>query len=287
MNGVGPVPLTLRKLHGAGNDFLVLVDLGEAWPDAGALARALCDRHAGLGADGLLRLLPPLAGGDLRMELHNADGSLAATSGNGLRCCALAALDAGLVRGPSLQVETAAGVRHVEIRSVGDRDAEIAVEMGTVHLAAEDLPAVPPPAARGRRGDVGNPHLVLATTRLAGVDVAAIGRRFDADEPGGLNVEIVAPAVDGIELAVWERGAGLTLACGSGSCVAAAAARLWELCGDTVTVHNPGGDLRVELAGEPLAPRAVLSGPTSRVATIDVAAALPLLVGTRDGEAVA
>jgi diaminopimelate epimerase len=275
MTGVGAV-LELAKLHGAGNDFLVLADLDEDRPFGPALARALCDRHAGIGADGLLRLLPPRAGGDVRMELRNADGSSAETSGNGLRCLVLVAVDLGLAGPGRVRVETAAGMREVEVRSVDEAGADIAVDMGTVRLSPEE-PDAPVPGWRCRRADVGNPHLVLAAPSRAGVDVAGVGRALDEGTPGGVNVEVIAlPAdagerLDAIELLVWERGAGVTLACGSGSCAAAAAARCWRMSGDDVVVRNPGGDLRVELSGpDREAPRAVLSGPTSRVARISV-----------------
>jgi diaminopimelate epimerase len=277
MTGVGAAPIELAKLHGAGNDFLVVVDPEGDRPVGPALARALCDRHTGIGADGVLRLLRPCEGGDVRMELRNADGSAAETSGNGLRCLVLAAVDAGLVGVGLVRVETVAGMRDVEVRSVDGAGADIAVDMGIVRLAAADLADVPVAGWRGRLADVGNPHLVLAAPSLADVDVARVGRQLDADAAGGLNVEVIAVPPDAgrpagvLDLLVWERGAGVTLACGSGSCAAAAAAALWGLSGGSVLVRNPGGELRVELSGaDPAAPRAVLSGPTVRVARLTV-----------------
>lgn len=265
-------PLTLAKLHGAGNDFLVVIDPDGVRPIGAALARALCDRHRGVGADGVLRALAPTDGGDLRMELHNADGSVAETSGNGLRCLALAALEAGMVAGERLAVETSAGVRQVEVRGRTAGAADIAVGMGTVELAAGD--ADPPgPGWRARRASVGNPHLVILVPAVEGFPVAEVGKRIDSAEPGGMNVEVIGPPATAglLDLVVWERGAGVTLACGSGSCAAAAAARLWGLCDDSVTVSNPGGELFVELSGaDPLAPQAVLSGPARHVATVTV-----------------
>lgn len=255
---------TFEKLHGAGNDFLVLIDSEDAHRLAPELVRALCDRRIGVGADGVIRALPPRAGGDLRMELQNADGSRAETSGNGLRCLVLAALRAGMVSGDVIRVETDAGVRQVDV----DGD-DIAVEMGEVVLASEDvtLPGLPA-EVRARRADVGNPHIVIWGNSL---DILELGPRLDSAEPGGVNVELIDPAEGGgIDLVVWERGAGETLACGSGSCAAAAAARAWGLVGDSVVVHNPGGDLRVDLSGDLLRPSAKLSGPTSYVATIKV-----------------
>lgn len=286
MTAVSWPQLVLRKLHGAGNDFLVLVGPVLVEPDAGDealplpapdLARVLCDRHRGLGADGLVRVLPPREGGDLRMELHNADGSRAETSGNGLRCLALAAVDAGVVAAGTVRVETAVGVRELEVRGVGPQGADIAVDMGTVRVAAQDGPEPPRPGWRARRADAGNPHVVIAAPGLDHVSVAALGAPIDAAEPAGANVEIVAVGEpDVLDLLVWERGSGVTRACGSGSCAAAAVGRIFGLCGDAVVVRNPGGELRVELSGpDPLAPRAVLSGPTTRVATLHVTLEAP------------
>lgn len=281
MTAVSWPQLALRKLHGAGNDFLVLVGpdlVEEGLPlPAPDLSRALCDRHRGLGADGLVRVLPPREGGDLRMELHNADGSPAETSGNGLRCLALAAVDAGVVAAGHIRVETAAGVREVEVRAVGPGGADIAVDMGVVRVAAADGPEPPVVGWRARRADAGNPHVVLAAPSLDGVSVAAVGAPLDAAEPAGANVEVVAASEPGaLDLLVWERGSGITQACGSGSCAAAAVGRIFGLCGDAVAVRNPGGELRVELSGpDLLAPRAVLSGPTTRVATMQVTLEAP------------
>jgi tRNA dimethylallyltransferase len=266
--------LTLEKLHGAGNDFLVLIDPDDVHPVGAELARALCDRRTGIGADGLIRALPPLAGGDLRMELRNSDGGLAETSGNGLRCLVLAALRAGMVSGGSIAVETEAGISRV---ATGSGDGNMSVDMGEVELGHADFTpdgVALPAGSRVRAASVGNPHVVIAVDSLDGIDLAGIGSALEESTPGGVNVEIVAPAAGAgdsvIDLAVWERGAGATLACGSGSCAAAAAVRAWGLAGDTVVVRNPGGDLTVELSGDALRPQATLSGPAQHVATLTV-----------------
>ena len=126
--------LRLSKHHGAGNDFLVLVDREEASPIDAAFARALCDRRYGIGADGVIRVLEGRNGADLVMELRNSDGGEAEMSGNGVRCLAQAAVDAGLVEGPVFTVLTAAGVRGVEYH---DGTATASVEMGVVTLGDE------------------------------------------------------------------------------------------------------------------------------------------------------
>ncbi len=275
----GPGTLELTKHHGAGNDFLVLVDRDGTRPITAELTRTLCDRHTGIGADGLIRVTPD-RGADLVMELRNADGRTAEMSGNGMRALAQAAVDAGLVVPPTFTVSTEAGVRTVTF-TPGERpgEARASVEMGRVDLGAELDPPVP--NSRVRLVSTGNPHLVrLAPTDPATLPLVEIGEAAQEAHPPGINVECIAVGpVDGeLVLRVYERGVGETLACGTGSVAAAAAARAWGLVGDTVAVHNPGGTLEVRL-GEREDDPAVLSGPVRRVATVLIdAAALPLAV---------
>ncbi len=285
--------LTLVKYQGLGNDFLVALDgrgldaaarvHGDRTPagadHVGELARALCERHTGVGADGLLVLRPAVSGGDVRMELRNADGGRAETSGNGLRCFALATLEAGLVPGPEVAVETDAGVRRAVLRR---RDrfgaAEISVEMGRLRVlplspvADVSLPGSAALAWPAWFVDAGNPHLVLLAPSMEGVDIAEVGPRLEKMRPGGQNVEIVVQEPGGeLSLVVWERGAGATLACGSGSVAAAAALRAAGMSADRVLVHNPGGTAEVVVSGDdPHAVLATLAGPARRVAEIQV-----------------
>jgi len=292
-------PLALAKHEGAGNDFLVLVDPERSWVVDAGLARALCHRHQGIGADGLLRVGAGRDGADVSMELWNADGSMAEMSGNGIRCLVQAAVDAGLASPPEIAVSTAAGVRAVtyhpglldgEHPAVGAGDSSAgkawagkawageawageawaSVDMGPVRLGPER-----PQRASGYRGrevDAGNPHVVLYAPELPDTsEVADIGARIEAGTPGGVNVEFVAPGESGDELVlrVWERGVGETLACGTGSCAAAAAVRDWGLVGDRVLVRNPGGTLEV-LFGDRSAGSVLLAGPVRRVARVMV-----------------
>jgi diaminopimelate epimerase len=225
----------LRKYHGLGNDFLVLVDADGKQPVDAALARAVCDRHRGAGADGFIRVTAD----PLTMELYNADGSRAETSGNGLRCLARAVVDTGLEDGPQLTAVTDAGSRRLVLHD----DGQVSVEMGTVRWDGDLV-------------DLGNPHLVVFVDDLAKVDE---GR-------DGLNVEYVVtgPGPDELTMRVFERGVGETLACGSGACAAAAVAHERGLVGERVTVHQPGGDVRVELA-DPI----VLTGPVEYVCDVE------------------
>jgi diaminopimelate epimerase len=258
--------LQMTKHHGAGNDFLVVVDVEDRRRMAPELVRALCDRRFGIGADGVIRVVAGREGADLSMDLHNADGSEAEMSGNGIRCLAQAAVDAGLVTPPQFTVWTPAGVRTIDYRT-GDAfgEADASVDMGKAELG----PDQPQQFAdrRARTVDMGNPHLVLLGPDPAGVDVAEIGSRLQGVHPGGINVEFIAIGATPEDLAfrVWERGVGETRACGTGSCAAAAAARSWGLVGDRVRVHNPGGTLLVTLDSDGIR----LAGPVRKVADIE------------------
>jgi diaminopimelate epimerase len=232
------------------------------------LARAACDRHRGFGADGLLRAGPGSGTVAMTFELRNADGSEAEMSGNGLRCLAHAAIDAGAVPagpGDSFGVLTPAGVREVAVRELRPGWMWASTEMGEPKVTGE------PEVCNVGRGqafvDVGNPHLVVLGGDPAQVDVASLGAALSAElgaATGGINVEFVAlgPGRDELTMRVWERGACETLACGTGSVAATAALRSWGKVGPKVTVRQPGGDVEVELRPDGVA---VLTGPSRRV----------------------
>ena len=259
--------LQLTKHHGAGNDFLVVVDIEDRHRMAPELVRALCHRRFGIGADGVIRILTGREGSDLSMDLRNADGSEAEMSGNGIRCLAQAAVDAGLVAPPDFSVWTPGGIRTVEYRT-GDAvgAGEASVDMGKAELGPDQAQQFAD--RRARTVDMGNPHLVLFGPDPTGVDVAEIGSRLQGVHPGGINVEFISvgPTPDDLDLRVWERGVGETQACGTGSCAAAAAARSWGMVSDRVRVHNPGGTLDVTLDPDGIR----LAGPVRKVADIEV-----------------
>ena len=236
--------LTLAKLHALGNDFLVLIDGRGDQPADAELARALCDRTRGVGADGLIRSTLR-ADGSATMELYNADGSRAEMSGNGISCLAQALSDAGLASGEEIVVETDAGRRTVRLEG-----GRATVDMGDVVLKEE---------GDGFLVDVGNPHLVL---KDEGQDLEALGRAHP-----DLNVELVLPAGGGeIVMRVHERGVGVTDACGTGAVASAAAGREWGLSGDRTVVRQPGGHAEVDLSG----PTATLTVPVVHIARVEV-----------------
>ena len=261
--------LTLYKYEGLGNDFLVLVDPSRALDFGPDFAKALCDRHLGVGADGLLRLSSPSHGGDLFMELRNADGSIAETSGNGLRCAVLAGYHEKMIDTEQVVVETIVGTSRVEILSMDEIGrGEVRVVMGQAVVVRDETADMSTRTAY--RVSIGNPHLVLIATKDDGMDVRSIGPDLEISVPGGQNVELVTLTGDRslINIDTWERGAGYTLACGTGSCASAAAAHLSGLVESFVTVHNPGGDVAIELSGPQDTPEVILTGAARRIFSI-------------------
>jgi diaminopimelate epimerase len=269
MASVGNGTLRLSKHEGAGNDFLVLLDPSDQIRLSPAEVRGLCDRRRGVGADGVIRVGPGDGRATVSMELHNADGGIAETSGNGLRCLAQAAVDGAVVTPPRFTVATGAGVATIDYEaSDSPGSARATVDMGAVRLVGPASTAGGRPA---QRADTGNPHLVVRCEDPAAIDLPVLGPELAADYPEGINVEFVAagPGPDEITMRVWERGVGETWACGSGSCAAAAVARAWGLVGANVRVRNPGGTLEVSL-GEKDGDPVLLGGPVRRVADVVV-----------------
>jgi diaminopimelate epimerase len=259
--------LLLTKYEAIGNDFLIVFDGACSLAITPDLIAQLCDRHRGIGADGVIQLRPTSNG--LAMVLQNADGSPAETSGNGLRCAALAAFDAGVATGRSIVITTVVGPRRAELISRDGAYGELSVDMGHVSVQRTSSPVA---GKEGFRADVGNPHLVLLGDRSDDVDLEVLGPELEQAWPGGQNIEVISVSgTDELDLVVFERGAGMTEACGTGSCAAAAAARLAGVVGDVVTVRNPGGSLIVELGPANEHAAAVrLSGPARRVAEVNV-----------------
>ncbi len=276
--------MQLTKHHGLANDFLVVLDEvnGRGLVIDGDLAVRLCDRRTGVGADGLIhgQLPPPDANGgspagvDVVMHLFNADGSRAEMSGNGIRCLGQALATARDVHEAVLHVATDAGVRRLQVEESDDhRSSTISVDMGPAGAG----PAIPSevdaflagadrPGTRAATVDMGNPHLVVVVPDPAHIDLASEGPWLEKQFADGINVEFIAPAgPDTLVLRVWERGAGITQACGTGACAAAHVAHQWGLVGERVRVDMPGGSAEVELG-----PSVTLIGPATHVATIEI-----------------
>jgi diaminopimelate epimerase len=285
--------MRLTKHHGLGNDFLVLLDRPGGQPLTPDLVRSLCDRYRGIGADGVMRAtLPPGRGDgegdeggaavDAVMELFNADGSRAEMSGNGIRCLAQALLLDGWGQAPAVRIRTAAGLRTISVHDpVDGLTARLEVDMGAAHIEGDAPEWAGGPLARARWANMGNPHLVVEVAGgadaadLAGsIDLVALGEKVNATVDGGANVHLLtAPGAgttgdgDRIAIRTYERGVGLTQACGTGACASAAVAHAWGLVGDRVAVDQPGGTAEVRVGGT-----IALIGPAAFIATVELPA---------------
>jgi diaminopimelate epimerase len=252
------------KYHGTGNDFVMVEDLDGALELSPALIAALCDRHRGVGADGLIRIVRG-DGADFFMDYFNADGEVAEMCGNGIRCLAKLAYDRGLTAAEEIDVATRAGIKHLLIRGEGGVALEVTVDMGPPALERKAIPMTGEPTdtflegtieVEGRRWrasalSMGNPHCVLflePDDDLAALDVRGIGTTVEhrPEFPGRTNVEFVRARDGVVEMRVWERGSGETMACGTGACAALVASALAGLTGRRADVLLPGGRLHVD-----------------------------------------
>ncbi|MGH2366016.1 MAG: diaminopimelate epimerase [Chloroflexota bacterium] len=261
----------ILKMHGAGNDF-VLVDCRDGrqanWSE---LARQLCDRHFGIGADGLLLRLPS-ASADARMEMWNPDGTPAEMCGNGLRCFARWVLDQDPAPRAELHVETAAGTLHI----AADGGGSLRASLGTPRLAGPEIPvlsdrdpvldlALPGLGFAVTCVSMGNPHAIRFVDDVDAIDLGALGPLVEhhAFFPHRANFHLCQVLNRGaLTVRHWERGAGLTLACGTGAAATAVAARLHGLVDDEVALNVPGGQLQATWDG---AGEVYLAGPADYV----------------------
>jgi diaminopimelate epimerase len=248
------------KYEGLGNDFVV-VDAADEAAVTPERAAAVCDRRFGVGADGVLLVLPPRkAGCDVRMRVINADGSIPEMCGNGVRCVAVHVARAKGVLEGTVRVETDAGVSPCAVED-GHGEGIVTVDMGLIRLFGDRTLDVGGKSVTVTVADAGNPHAVLFGT-FARTDVDHLGPRLAThpDFPRGTNVEFSHIAGDGIDLIVWERGVGITLACGTGACATAAVAVAKGLVakGRPIPVLLPGGRLDITLDD---AGHAIMRGP--------------------------
>lgn len=259
------------KMHGLGNDFVLLDCVHQTLPIHQELVRSLCDRRHGIGADQLL-VLEPSKRADYRMRVFNADGGEVEMCGNGIRCLAKYLVTQKLLPEGEQAIETKAGI--IRPRVEGDR---ITVDMGVPELDGPKIPV----RMRGRIVDrevtlaneprritcvsMGNPHCILFTDALAACPVRQLGPRIEADPlfPQRVNVEFVkVESPSRVSMRVWERGAGETAACGTGACAAAVASCLTGRTGREVVVALPGGELSIRWAEDG---RVFMTGPAEEV----------------------
>lgn len=272
--------MRFTKMHGIGNDFVVVNCLDETLPEdrLPEISRRVSHRKFGIGADGLILVLPSKMA-DFRMRMFNPDGSEAEMCGNGIRCFAKFVYDRHLTGDNQVKVETLAGIKALKLLTRSGKVEAVRVDMGQPRLRRSEVPMRgeeaekvigEPLKADGRRFEItavnmGNPHVVIFQDKLETFDVERYGPHIECHKafPQRTNVQFVQVCNNSeIVLRTWERGAGVTLACGTGACAAVVASVLNEKTGKRVHVHLLGGDLLVEWIGDN---RVMMTGPAEEV----------------------
>jgi diaminopimelate epimerase len=252
---------TFTKMHGIGNDFVMVNGIKSAfpWDSADLIAKAACDRRFGIGADGLI-VAEKGESADFKMRMLNPDGSESEMCGNGVRCFAQFVRREGLTSAASIPVETGAGLLTLDVLD----EHMVRVDMGVARLSRSEIGLVPGSPDNpvvgmeievdgakytGTAVSMGNPHFVIFVADVMGVALEEIGPKIENHPafPSRINVHFVqVQSQTEITQRTWERGAGITLACGTGACACAVASFLNGHCGREVLVHLPGGDLEIK-----------------------------------------
>ncbi len=273
--------MKFTKMHGCGNDYIYVNCFTETVEDPQALAKRVSDRHFGIGSDGLI-LIKPSEQADFTMDMYNADGSRGEMCGNGIRCVAKYVYDYGLTDKTQISVETLGGIKYLDLYVEDGKVSKVRVNMGRPKLAPKDIPAKfegetvidSPMTVDGQEYRVtcvnmGNPHVVTFLdegTDLKKFQIEKTGPKFEEHPlfPNRINTEFVK-VIDRtqLEMRVWERGSGETLACGTGTCATVVAAVLNGLCDRKATVHLLGGDL--EIFWDPEDDCVYMTGPAATV----------------------
>lgn len=253
--------LKFTKMQGAGNDYIYMNGFVQEIENPSALAIRLSNRNFGIGSDGLVLILPS-ENSDFRMHMFNSDGSEAEMCGNASRCVGKYVYDNGLTTKKEIALETKAGVKYITLLEGDEKARKVTVDMGEPILDPEQIPVKVdkepvlnfPLDIDGKTWEIscvsmGNPHAVVFTTGIKELDLPVIGPKFEKHPifPRKTNTEFIE-VVDRktLNMRVWERGAGETLACGTGACAAAVAAILNGYCDRKITIHLIGGDLEIE-----------------------------------------
>ena len=270
--------MKFTKMHGLGNDYVYVNCFKEKIGNPPEAARILSDRHFGVGSDGLIMICPSEKA-DFEMEMYNADGSRGEMCGNGIRCVAKYVYDYGLTDKTNITVETLGGVKYLDLPVKDGKAVLLKVDMGRRELKPDRIPIVSGGDAvisepivvdgaiyRMTGVSMGNPHAVIFVDDVKGLELEAVGPKFENHErfPKRVNTEF-ARVIDRetVEMRVWERGSGETLACGTGACAVAVACILNGLTEDKVTVRLLGGDLLIEWDKE--ADKVYMTGPATVV----------------------
>ena len=270
--------MKFTKMHGLGNDYVYVNCFEEKIDNPPAVARFVSDRHFGIGSDGLI-MINPSKTADFEMEMYNADGSRGEMCGNGIRCVAKYVYDYGLTDKTQISVETLGGIKYLDLTVEDGKVSLVKVDMGKPELEADLIPIISereqvidePIEVDGKEYhmtgvSMGNPHAVIYVDDVKGLDLEKIGPKFENHErfPKRINTEFVH-CIDRqtVEMRVWERGSGETLACGTGACAVAVSSILNNLTGTQVTVKLLGGDLQIEWDREK--DRVFMTGPATGV----------------------
>lgn len=252
--------MKFTKMQGIGNDYVYVNCFQEKVENPGEIAKMVSDRHFGIGSDGLI-LIKPSDVADFEMDMYNSDGSRGAMCGNGIRCVAKYVYDYGLTHKTSITVNTASGIKYLDLTIENGKAVQIRVNMGTPILEASKIPVISEkekvidePIVAGNKEyritavSMGNPHAVTYIDDVKGLDIEKIGPQFEHHSifPDRVNTEFVKVLDrNTVEMRVWERGSGETLACGTGACAVAVASILNGYTEDEVTVKLLGGDLKI------------------------------------------
>ena len=253
--------MKFTKMQGLGNDYVYVNCFEEKIENPPAVARYVSDRHFGIGSDGLI-MINPSEVADFEMEMYNADGSRGEMCGNGIRCVAKYVYDYGLTDKTQISVETLGGIKYLDLTVEDGKVALVKVNMGAPELKSDLIPIISenekvidePIEVDGQvyhmtGVSMGNPHTVIYVDDVKNLDLEKIGPKFENHErfPKRINTEFVH-CIDRntVEMRVWERGSGETLACGTGACAVAVASILNNLTDTRVTVKLLGGDLQIE-----------------------------------------
>ena len=252
--------MKFTKMHGIGNDYVYVNCFKETVEHPSEMAIKVSARHFGIGSDGLI-LIKPSEVADGKMEMYNADGSQGAMCGNGIRCVAKYMYDYGITDKTSISVETKSGIKYLDLTIKDGKVDTVKVNMGTPILKAVDIPVRSekeqvidePVMVDGKEWKItcvsmGNPHAITYIDDVKNLEIEKIGPKFENHEifPDRVNTEFVR-VIDRntLEMRVWERGSGETLACGTGACAVAVSSILNGLTEEEVTVKLLGGDLKI------------------------------------------
>jgi len=257
------------KMHGIGNDYIcvdcfapVTADI-IAHTDLSSLAQQLSDRHFGIGSDGLVLILPSNEA-DAQMRIFNADGSEAQMCGNAIRCVGKYLYESGICRRTQICIQTPAGLRTLKLHTTEGKVDSAEVNMGKAEVMFDELMINYRPVAFVSV-NMGNPHVVLfPQTHVSTMSLTPLGPTLERHPhfPEGTNVEFVSVRnPNELDMRVWERGSGETMACGTGACAAAVAAAVLSKTGNSVTVHLRGGDLHIHY--DPETREVTMTGPAA------------------------